>query len=203
MSASKMRGFASKNDFENFKKGVPSKLSDADTKKLYDEVRKGMNIKENKELDFSIDIDEAFKHEMIDDLQEVLSLAGRRKRAMQMQRLKAKIKRARMLALKRFASAKKLNVRSRRLATKFLKKRMTGGKDYASLSPGQRMMIDKKVEKLRPAIGKIASRLLPRVRKTELQRKRNQATTEEVSLDHTFKALFEAPKLPQDKDVVS
>jgi nicotinic acid mononucleotide adenylyltransferase len=47
MSGSKMRKFAEMNDFENFKKGVPSKLSDADAKKLFDSVRKGMNINEH------------------------------------------------------------------------------------------------------------------------------------------------------------
>ena len=202
MSGSKMRGFASTNDFDSFKKGVPSKLSDADAKKLFDEVRKGMSIKENLEISFAEDINEMFENEMEYDLQEVLSLAGRRKRAMQMRRLKAKIKRSRMLALKRFAGAKKIGVRSRRLATKFLKKRLTGGKDYSSLSLGQRVTIDKKVEKLRPAIAKIASRLLPKVRRTELERKRNQSMAKEsFDVDQSFEMMFEAPRVPQDKDI--
>ena len=211
MSASKMRGFAANNDLENFKKGVPSKLSDADAKKLFDEVRKGMNIKENSESNLTKisealeqNIDDIFASEMLPDLQEVLSLAGRRKRAMQIRRLKAKIQRSRMLAMKRFANAKKLNVRSRRLATKFLKRRLAGGRDYASMSAGQKQMIDKKIEKLRPAVGKIASRLLPRVRRTETERKKSLSQQrEEFDLNDSFLNLFEKAKLPQDKDVAS
>jgi len=211
MSGSKMRGFAANNDFESFKKGVPSKLSDADAKKLFNEVRKGMNIKENSESNLTKisealeqNIDDIFASEMLPDLQEVLSLAGRRKRAMQIRRLKAKIQRSRMLAMKRFANAKKLNVRSRRLATKFLKRRLAGGRDYASMSAGQKQMIDKKIEKLRPAVGKIASRLLPRVRRTETERKKSLSQQrEEFDLNDSFLNLFEKAKLPQDKDVAS
>jgi hypothetical protein len=211
MSASKMRGFAAKNDFESFKKGVPSKLSETDAKKLFDEVRKGMKINENTESNLEKisealeeNLDDIFSAEMLPDLKEVLSLAGRRKRAMQIRRLKAKIQRSRMLALKRFAGAKKLRVRSRRLATKFLKRRLSGGKNYASMSAGQKQMIDKKIEKLRPAVTKIASRLLPRVRKTELERKRGMSQKKEsFDLDDSFINLFEGPKLPQDKDVAS
>jgi hypothetical protein len=211
MSASKMRGFAAKNDFESFKKGVPSKLSETDAKKLFDEVRKGMKINENTESNLEKisealeeNLDEIFAAEMLPDLKEVLSLAGRRKRAMQIRRLKAKIQRSRMLALKRFANARKLGVRSRRLATKFLKRRLSGGKAYASMSAGQKQMIDKKIEKLRPAVTKIASRLLPRVRRTELERKRGMSQQKEsFDLNDSFINLFEGPKLPQDKDVAS
>ena len=44
MSATKMRGAASKNDFASFRKGVPSSLGDSDAKKMMDSVRKGMKL---------------------------------------------------------------------------------------------------------------------------------------------------------------
>lgn len=47
MSASKMREAAAKANFKQFKKGVPSNASNDDAKDLYNDVRKGMNIKEN------------------------------------------------------------------------------------------------------------------------------------------------------------
>jgi hypothetical protein len=49
MSASKMRKAAAENDFETFRRGVPKKLDDKETKKLFNDVRKGMeiSIKEN------------------------------------------------------------------------------------------------------------------------------------------------------------
>ena len=45
MSASKMRKAVADDDFEAFKRGVPSSVKDADTQALYDAVRTGMNIK--------------------------------------------------------------------------------------------------------------------------------------------------------------
>ena len=50
MSASKMRAAASKNDFTSFSQGLPKTLSNADAKKLYNEVRKSMGLKEQKEF---------------------------------------------------------------------------------------------------------------------------------------------------------
>jgi hypothetical protein len=196
MSGSKMRKFAEMNDFESFSKGVPSKLSDADAKKLFDEVRKGMNINEHFMNEFATEeLDEA-----------VLSLAGRRKRAMQLRRMKSKIAVARQRAMKRFASPEVLNRRARRMAINFLKQRYSSGKSYADLSPGQKVSIDQKVQKLMPVVGKIASRLLPQVRRAEVQRKAaqraaNQQESFNAEINEKFELFIEAPKLPQDKHV--
>ena len=46
MSASKMRQAASEGDFETFKKGVPSKANDRMARKLFDDLRKAMGIRE-------------------------------------------------------------------------------------------------------------------------------------------------------------
>ena len=45
MSASKMRKAVVDDDFEAFKRGVPSSVKDADAQALYDAVRTGMNVK--------------------------------------------------------------------------------------------------------------------------------------------------------------
>ena len=50
MSASKQRENATKNDFVTFAQGVPKGMSDKDTRKLFNDVRKGMGLKE--ELQF-------------------------------------------------------------------------------------------------------------------------------------------------------
>ena len=47
ISASKMRDAAAKGDFKTFKKGAPSKMSVDQVKDMYNDVRKGMNIKES------------------------------------------------------------------------------------------------------------------------------------------------------------
>jgi hypothetical protein len=45
MSASKMRDAASKGDYKSFEKGVTKKLTDVDSKKMYNDVRKGLGLK--------------------------------------------------------------------------------------------------------------------------------------------------------------
>ena len=46
MSASKMRAAATEGDFDSFKKGVPSSATDAQAKKLFNDLRKAMGIRE-------------------------------------------------------------------------------------------------------------------------------------------------------------
>jgi hypothetical protein len=46
MSASKLRGFASDNDFTSFSQGLSSSMSNKDAKKLFMDVRDGMGLKE-------------------------------------------------------------------------------------------------------------------------------------------------------------
>lgn len=46
MSASKMRTLANEGDFIQFSQGLPRNVSNADAKKVYNEVRKGMGLKE-------------------------------------------------------------------------------------------------------------------------------------------------------------
>jgi dephospho-CoA kinase len=52
MSASKMREHASKGNFKEFRKGVPSAMTDAHAKELFGHVRKGMGINEDINEDF-------------------------------------------------------------------------------------------------------------------------------------------------------
>ena len=49
MSASKMRALANEGDFTQFSQGLPRNVSNSDAKKVYNEVRKGMGLKEQKE----------------------------------------------------------------------------------------------------------------------------------------------------------
>ena len=60
MSASKMRAAAVKGDFQSFRLGIPTSLTDADTKKMLNDIRKAMRldvIKEGskwKDIDFNV-----------------------------------------------------------------------------------------------------------------------------------------------------
>ena len=50
MSASKMRKAVADNDFTSFSQGLPKSVKNADAKSLYNAVRKGMGLKEQKEF---------------------------------------------------------------------------------------------------------------------------------------------------------
>jgi hypothetical protein len=54
MSASKMRGHAQSGNFDEFKKGTPSSMSHAHAKELYNDVRRGMGVNEDINVDFEM-----------------------------------------------------------------------------------------------------------------------------------------------------
>jgi dephospho-CoA kinase len=54
MSASKMREHATNGNYKEFKKGVPSTMADEHVQHLYNDVRKGMGIKEDVDLGFEM-----------------------------------------------------------------------------------------------------------------------------------------------------
>lgn len=55
MSASKMRGHASAGQFKEFKKGIPKHVPEHHAREMYNDVRKGMQIKESLELNESFE----------------------------------------------------------------------------------------------------------------------------------------------------
>ena len=54
MSASKMREHATKGNYKEFRKGTPSTMADEHAKELYNDVRKGMGIREDVDLGFEM-----------------------------------------------------------------------------------------------------------------------------------------------------
>jgi len=185
MSGSKMRGFVTSDDFNSFKQGVPSKLSDSDAKALFDAVKRGMNLKEELEQQ-----DEA-----------VLGYAQRRQRAQQFRRMQKRLIRARAMQAKRFADPKRLKRRAAKMAYQFFRGRLAGGKNYADLGTGEKISVDKRLQKMLPAIKKFAVRLVPAARTKEIARKQSMMMRKE-DLNHIFaEFIVEKPTVPQDKDV--
>jgi hypothetical protein len=64
MSASKMRAAATSGDFSQFAQGLPKKVSNADAKRIFNSVRKGLGLKEEKEFKNHIQL------EPVSDLRE-------------------------------------------------------------------------------------------------------------------------------------
>ena len=180
MSASKMRVAAASGKYNQFRAGLPRKLK-GDAQDVFDLVRAGMKIAEMME-------------EI--ELTEIMTLQQRRQRSMTMRKYKSKIAAARKRMKKKKASMSKLRGRARKAAIKIIRKKVAGKKgiNYAKLSPGEKIMVDKKVAKKRAAIDKIAKRLLPTVRKAEMQRLSNLGKTKKESfdLDQEFDLFLES-----------
>jgi len=173
MSASKLRQLAVSGLEDQFKTGLPEKLSDTDKKKIYNLVRKGLNVSEELE-------------------EKVLTLQQRMKKARTMKRLAPRFARLRKIKAKRMADPKRLLQRARKQAINIMRKRMAGerGGQYANLSPAAKISIDQLIDKKRPVIDKLAKRLLPKVRKSEVERLKKARTPKN-----------EATEVPQDQDV--
>ena len=123
-------------------------------------------------LGFSMgeDVNESFEN-----IEEVLSRAGRIKRGLMMRRIKHKVQRKKAMMRKKMATVDMLSRRSRRHAVRLVRKRFMGkkGENYAKLGMSDKIMIDKRMESKKAIIVKIAQRLLPKVRRAELIRLKN------------------------------
>jgi nicotinic acid mononucleotide adenylyltransferase len=174
MSASKMRAAAASGDGAAFKSGLPKKLQ-RHGQEIYDMVRAGMKLAEELEAEGLLS-------------EAILNLAQRRKRGLVMRKFKTKIAASRNRARRRMASTDKLTVRARRAAIRAVRRKVAGAKgaDYANLSPSEKMMIDKRVQKRQKAIERIARKLLPTVRKAEIARLRSQNSNK----NEAFEAVF-------------
>jgi len=110
---------------------------------------------------------------MADDVEEVLTIQQRMKKSRQLKRLAPRLARFRKIRKKRLADTSRLKTRSRIAARKLLRKKVAGkrGEKFKDLSPSGKIAIDRLVAKRgKSAITKLAKRLLPKVRKKEIQR---------------------------------
>ena len=221
MSATKLRQAAVDGDEKTFTSGVPSSLSKPDTKKLYKLVRKGLLVEEIESIleeeleDFTDEELEEFINE-VEDWEELdeeyieerapLTLQQRIKKARIMKRLAPKLKRQRQIKKFRMAPTERLVQRARKLARNLLRKKMAGkrGENYNKLSASQKIQVDQLIQKKASSVERIAKRLLPMVRKKEIERIRSAHSSKNENvevLQAAFDYLTEAAKTPQDSDI--
>jgi nicotinic acid mononucleotide adenylyltransferase len=183
MSASKMREAASTAEDINatwvdskgkkqpsFKSGLPKKLQ-SDAEAIWDMVRLGMQLAEELEAEELLEAG-------------ILNFQQRRKRSITMRKYKNKIAAARKRTMRKAASKSRLGKRSAKKAINMVRSKVAGkaGKSYRSLSSSQKMMIDKKVAKRKKLIGRIAKRLMPKVRRADRGRGGSGKIAEELNL---------------------
>ena len=196
MSATKMRTAAQTGDYDSFKKGVPPALSDRDTKAMYNKIRSEMGVMKEEiewteedfeftdaELDAAVaminfdaldedtEIDEEFA-DYLEEERKPLTISQRMAIGRRMKRLAPRMARMRKIRAKRMADPKRIEGRARKAAIKILRKRFAGkqGQNYAKLSPGSKMSVDRIIAKKASVIPKLAKRLLPKLRKAEMER---------------------------------
>lgn len=228
MSATKMRLAAADGDEKKFHSGAPSGLSKAQKAKLYNMTRKGMlveeielfleKIKKDTEIDDKDFTDKELKkavdsvtEEDEDDEEELierapLTIQQRMKKARTMKRLAPKMKRLRQIKKFRMAPTERLQNRARRMAKNLLRKKFAGAKGgrYASLSPSEKITIDRLVVNKTPIIDKLAKRMMPMIRKKEIERirqARKPRTEQHQKIIESVEVLFEKTSTRQDPDI--
>lgn len=104
------------------------------------------------------------------ELEEALDAQARMKLKQAMRKNKAKIALARKKAMGKKASKEKLQKRARKQAVSMIKKKLLQGRDESELGFSARKDLEKKVEKKKGAVNKLAKKLLKKVRQDEKER---------------------------------
>lgn len=158
MSASKMRAMVVANNLEGFTMGLPKKLK-SKAKEVFDAVRKGMKLMEDLE------------EETLNEKVRPLTYADRLKRARTMKRYAAKIERAKERALLRRSNPERMRMKARRRALDIIRKRLAGNRDYGTLTPSEKIQVDKRASRFPDAvIARIAQKQVGVIRKLEADR---------------------------------
>lgn len=182
MSASKLRALAIQGDFDTFKTGLPKKLNDRDAKDAYDTIR-------------------AVIKEDLDEQKKPLSISQRKAIGRRMKRLAPKLQRIKKMKARKMADAQTIQKRAQKAAINLIRKKVAGkkGQNYANLSPGDKMNVDRLVAKKSAIIAKLAKKLIPATRKKEIARLKSLRKGQK---NESFDAMFESVILErQDSDI--
>jgi len=149
----------------------------------------------------------------MEEQRQPLTIAQRQKKARQMKRLAPRLARFRKIKAKRKADKDTLMKRAQKAARNVVRKKVAGdrGANYSALSPSEKVTIDKLVAKKSAIIQRMAKKLLPKIRKAEMERLKQARSSknEEFDINEAFDMVFEkkdddkeAPKkTKQDPDV--
>lgn len=104
--------------------------------------------------------------------QEALTVQQRMAKSRQMKKLAPKIAIGRKRAARKMANMDTLKKRARKAARNTILKKLTKDIPKDELSMSRRQDIEKRLDKMKPKIDKLAQKMLPKVRKKELERKK-------------------------------
>ena len=108
------------------------------------------------------------------DLSEAMTMAQRLKMKQAFKRNRAKLMLGRKKAAKKLASPEQLKIRANKQARDILIKKILKDKNKADLSFSGRQALEKKIDKKKAAIAKIAKKLLPGIRLKDRDKLKNK-----------------------------
>ena len=113
-----------------------------------------------------------------EELDEVLSISGRRKKGRDAKRRKTQLKIARKRAKLRMAKPEVLKKRAKRQARDQIVKKFTKGKAKKGLSDLRKADLEKRLSRpaLQKRLGVITKRLMPKKRRAEIARKKGHSS---------------------------
>jgi len=125
-------------------------------------------------LDYGADLE--FEDNLGESVQldEILSVQGRLKRRFAARKNKQKLKVARNIALRRGSTPDRLKKRAVRGARGMVYKRLLRGRDKRTLPPAEKARFEKMIQRFAPLVQRFAVKLLPRMRKMEINRMKSR-----------------------------
>lgn len=107
----------------------------------------------------------------VDQVDETLDIAQRRKLAVQMKRLAPRMKIARKRALRKTATMPVIKKRTEKSVRNAFFKKLSKGKSRQEVSPTRRKEIEKRLERIKPRIQRMVKLKLKDTRKLDRERK--------------------------------
>ena len=184
MSASKMRGFVAQNDLESFMLGVPSRMPKRDAISMFNNLKRHMNIREEIEFDFEENAEEIYE----------ISLQQRRKMSLVAKRTAKKRARSRARKKKIMKNLPRLRKTAQKAARNKIRNKIIKDRDWNSLSFKERERVEKLIDKKKNLIKKLSIRLLPQIRKKEMERLKRVRASESYTYNEEHGAGEEGTK---------
>ena len=156
-----------------FKEEAEEEIGDDELDKMVDSVTDDDVIEHCYDDDELAVVDDETGEEIKEEVElvsEVLSRIERMRAKVRFARSASKRERRTALALKRYSPTPVINSRARKLAIQLMKKRLVRGKPLNKLSVGEKERIEKVIEKRKKIIGRLAMRLVPRIKGIEKAR---------------------------------
>jgi hypothetical protein len=109
--------------------------------------------------------------EYLESIEEApLTPKQRMQRSRLMKRLAPRMAMKRKITMKKKANPEKIKGRAEKQARDIIRKKLLKDVDYNSLGFAQKVALDKRVEKKKAGIKKLAKKLIPKVKKAEQER---------------------------------